>query len=114
MRRSASKFDSASAQLQAEVAQADPGIAFGLSLDLLIDELRRHQQALPACDIVALQGLADQRTALVPDGWPRLTERTFQRHALTVLLGDIGQQTQLPGQGPENNRGFDSFAAQPF
>ncbi|MCY1441963.1 hypothetical protein D9M71_583040 [compost metagenome] len=61
-----------------------------------------------------MQGLAHQGLALVPDRWSCLAEGLVQRHALAVLLGQVGQQAQLTCQGPENDRWLDTFATQAF
>ena len=57
----------ATAQLQADIGQPDPGIAFGLAFDLLVYALCSHQQAAPAGGVVPLQCLGDQRASFVPD-----------------------------------------------
>ncbi|MCY1410289.1 hypothetical protein D9M71_256550 [compost metagenome] len=61
-----------------------------------------------------MQGFAHQWLALVPDRRSGLAEGFVQRHALAVLLGQVGQQAQLTGQGPEDHRWFDTFATQAF
>src|SRR3989344_3395183 len=92
----------AAAQLQADIGQPDPGVAFGLALDLLVDALCSHQQAAQACGVVPLRCLGDQRASFVPDWWASLAEGAIERNALTILLGDVGQQAQLARQGPED------------
>ncbi|MCY1434356.1 hypothetical protein D9M71_504150 [compost metagenome] len=63
---------------------------------------------------MALQGAADQGAALVPDRRAGRGEGLFQGRALAVLLGQAGQQAQLPGQGPEDHGGLHTFSAQAF
>src|SRR3990167_5264874 len=102
------------AQAQGQHAQAAPGIARGLTLDLRVDALGVLQKRGPARGGKTLQGFADQWSTLVPDRWTRRAEGLVQRHALAVLLGDGGEQADLAGQRPENDRRLDPFAAQPF
>src|SRR3990167_11357610 len=89
---------------QAQQAQTAPWVARGLALDLCVDMLSVLQKGGPACRGKTLQGLADQRPTLVPNRRARRAEGFVQGDALAVLLGDSGQQADLPGQSPEDHR----------
>lgn len=89
--------DARASQLQAQIGQPGPGIAFGLALDLGIDALGIHQQLVPALRAVPLQGLGNEWPAFVPHRRPRLGEGLLEWQALGVLLSNACHADGLLG-----------------